>query len=429
MTKKSRTVLFLICLILFLIIAPLAIFYSQGYRFDFETKKITQTGGLFLKVIPKQVEVFVDGKLTKKTDFFFGSALIENLLPKKYRVSIKKERCLPWEKNLEIREKEVTEAKDIILFPEDPNLTILTKDVEDFWLSPDERKIVIREKGQPNWALKLYDLEKNVKSHLITDGDFYPKGVDLLTLDWSQDSKKISLEVGVREEIKYFTLELDKVPPVLSELKAPPGRTEDIVAEKIFNGEHYYLDNFGNLFRGKEKLTEKVFPVKAETDYDLEIFQNFVFLREEKTLYKFNSDSKSFEKFFEEINDLKISPDSKKMVYFSNQEVWVLFLKDVVSQPEKKAGERILIARLSEKIGDIFWLNNNYLIFNAGDKIKISEIDDRDRINIVDIAEIKKPPQESKLPTGQAEIFWNSLEKKLYVLSEGNLYRSKILLP
>ena len=103
MTKKSRTILFLICLILFLIIAPLAIFYSQGYRFDFETKKITQTGGLFLKVIPKQVEVFVDGKLTKKTDFFFGSALIENLLPKKYRVSVKKEGYLPWEKNLEIR--------------------------------------------------------------------------------------------------------------------------------------------------------------------------------------------------------------------------------------------------------------------------------------------------------------------------------------
>jgi len=83
MTKKTRTILFLICLFLFLLIAPSAIFYSQGYRFDFDSKKITQTGGLFLKVFPKSAEIYLDGKLKKKTDFFFGSILIENLLPKK----------------------------------------------------------------------------------------------------------------------------------------------------------------------------------------------------------------------------------------------------------------------------------------------------------------------------------------------------------
>ena len=425
MTKKSRTILFLICLILFLIIAPLAIFYSQGYRFDFETKKITQTGGLFLKVIPKQVEVFVDGKLTKKTDFFFGSALIENLLPKKYRVSIKKERCLPWEKNLEIREKEVTEAKDVILFPEDPNLTILTKVVEDFWLSPDERKIVIRE-GEQDWALKIYDLEKNIKSHLIGERDISKKGADLLNLSFSENSKEIFLEVGVAEEIGYFSLSLTEGPPILTEVDErsfisthrSARASEDFFILQAFNGDNYYLDNSGYLFKDKERLTQTPFSVKAETEYKLNIFPGYIFLSEGENLYLFSSELRAFEKFFEGLQDLKISPDQKKIVYFSNQEIWVLFLKDVISQPEKKAGERILIARLSEKIGDIFWLNSNYLIFNAGDKIKISEIDDRDRINIVDIAEIKKP-----------EIFWNGTNKKLYVLSEGTLYSLSVLLP
>jgi len=416
MTKRTRTVLFLICLFLFLLVAPAVVLYSQGYRIDFDSKKITQIGGLFLKVLPKQVEIFIDDKLKKKTDFFFGSALIENLLPKKYQVVIKKEGYLPWEKNLEIREKEVTEAKDIILFPGDPNLTILTKGVENFWLSPDERKIVIRE-GEQGWALKIYDLEKNIKSHLIEEGDISKKGADLLNLSFSENSKEIFLEVGMREELKYFTLELDKLPLVLKE-KVLPEPSKEIVTEFAQNGNLYYLDNSGNLFKNEEKLNRTAFPVKSETEYILDVFQDFIFLGEGQNLYLFSPESKSFEKFFEGLQDLKISPDQKKIVYFSNQEVWVLFLKDVISQPEKKAGERILIARLSEKIGDIFWLNSNYLIFNAGDKIKISEIDDRDRVNIVDIAEIKKP-----------EIFWNSTNKKLYVLSEGTLYSSSVLLP
>jgi len=124
MTKKVRTILFLIFLFLFLLIAPSAIFYSQGYRFDFENKTLTQTGGFFLKAGPKQVEIYIDGKLAKKTDFFFGSALVENLLPKRHKIEVKKEKYLSWEKTLEIREKEVTEVKDLVLFPENLNFNI-----------------------------------------------------------------------------------------------------------------------------------------------------------------------------------------------------------------------------------------------------------------------------------------------------------------
>ena len=131
MTKKTRTVLFLIFLTLFLLITPLAIFYSQGYRIDIDSKRITQTGGLFLKVIPKQAEIYLNEKLTKKTDFFFGSALIENLLPRKYKIEIKKEGYHPWEKNLEIKEKEVVETKNIVVFSENINFEILSKKIEN----------------------------------------------------------------------------------------------------------------------------------------------------------------------------------------------------------------------------------------------------------------------------------------------------------
>ncbi len=447
MTKRTRTILFLICLFLFLLIAPSIIFYSQGYRFDFDSKKITQTGGLFLKIEPKQVEIYLNGKLEKKTDFFFGSALIENLLPRKYKIEIKKEGYEPWEKNLEVKEKEVIEVKNIVLIPKNPNFSILTENVKEFWFSPDEKKIILSEKTETGWALKLYDLERNVKSHLvdeysfistsryarvIDEKDIYSKGADLLELEFSSDSKEIFLEVGVEEQLKYFTLEIDKVPPVLTERKIA-STPEDIVTSQVFNGENYYLDNSGHLFKNPiiakgederkfidygEKLTEKPFPIKAETEYKLNIFPENIFLRENKTLYLFSPNSKSFEKFFENASLLKISPDNKKMVLISDYEIWILFLKEITSQPQRKAGEQLFLVRLSEKIGDCFWLNSDYLIFNAANKIKIAEIDDRDKTNIADVAEFESP-----------EIFWNQVDKKLYILSGENLSQSGKLLP
>jgi len=417
MTKRTRTILFLVCLFLFLSIAPTAIFYSQGYRFDFETKKITQTGGLFLKAEPKQVEVFIDGKLKKKTDFFFGSALIENLLPKKYKIQIKKEGYYPWEKNLEIREKEVAEARKIVLIPENPSFSILDDKVKEFWPSPNEKMVVLKEADGDGWALKLYDLENGVKSHLIEEKDVYSKGADLLGLEFSPDSKEIYLNVGVKEQEKNFVLGLDKVPPVLTERKITP-QTEDIVTSQVFNGENYYLDSSGHLFKNEERLTEKPFPVKPETKYALEIFQNFLFLHEGQVLYQFNPDLKSFEKFFEPIKDLKISPDYKKIVYFSDYEIWILFLEKINDQPKRESRDKLFLIRLSEQIKDCFWLNSDYLIFNAANKTKIAEIDDRDRINVVDVAEFENP-----------KIFWNQFDKKLYVLSDSNLYQSERLLP
>ncbi len=413
----------MICLFLFLLIAPAAIFYSQGYRFDLNPpaggKKIVQTGGLFLKVSPKSAEIYLDEKLAKKTDFFFGSALIENLLPGKYKIEIRKAGFFPWQKDLEIKEKEVTEAKNIVLFPENINFEILSKNVGRYWFSPDEKKIIIYEKGaaeEPGWALKLYDLEKNLKSHLINKDDISPKSADLVNLEWSQDSKEIFLELGAQEKLKYFTLEFDKIPPALTEKAASPPPSEEVVASRLINGKLYLLDNLGHLSENGRRLTQKSFPVKSETEYDLEICQDFIFLREGQTLYQFNPDSKSFEKFFDNIKALKISPDDKKMVYFSDSEIWLFFLKESASQPKRKAGEKVFLIRLSEKINNSLWLNSEYLIFNAGKKIKIAEIDDRDRINIVDVGDFEKP-----------EIFFNQNYKKIYIFSNGELYASETL--
>ena len=151
MSKRAQKSLFFACLLIFFIVAPILVLYTQGYRFDLKERKITQTGGIFIKATPKQAQIYLDGQLSKTTDFFFGSALIENLFPKRYGIMVQKEGFYSWEKNLEVREKEVTEARNIILFPENTYYSSLAQNVQKFWFSPNGRRIVLKESKEDSF--------------------------------------------------------------------------------------------------------------------------------------------------------------------------------------------------------------------------------------------------------------------------------------
>lgn len=417
MTRKSRLILLLTCLFSFALIAPAAVLYSQGYRFDFKNKKITQTGGIFLKASPRQANIYLDGKLVKTTDFFFGSVLIENLLPGFYGIRVEKEGYSPWEKTLEVKEKEVNETKFITLIPAKNDFEILAKNVDNFWPAPDGKKIILQEPGTKGWSLKIYDTEKNLKSNLLGEKDVSLKGADLLGLEFTPDSKEIYLSVGSQEQEKNFSLKLDKIPPSLSARKIPEIFPNAITVKKINDNDVYYLDNFGFIFKtdsnfkGGTKINQIPFPVKQETEYQLDIFDNFLFLKEDKSLYLLEETADSFDKILDNVDNLNISPDKKKLAISANSEIWIFFLKDFLGQPSQKAGDKLFLLRLSQKIRDLFWLNNGYLIFSAEPDIKITEIDNRDKINAVNLAQFPDP-----------EIFWDDSSGKLYVLSQNNLY-------
>jgi hypothetical protein len=428
MNKKTRTILFLICFLIFILVTPLAVLYSQGYRLDFNPSegwiRISQAGGLFLKVTPRQVDVYVDDKLIKRTDFFFGSILVENLLPKKHKITVKKQDYHNWEKTLEIKEKQVVEIKNIILFPEQINVNLLSDKTEKIWLSLDQKKIISLEKEEQTWALKSYDLTRNIKSHLLDQADLAKQETEIINLIFSQDSKTVELEVGFKNNlnqeiyIKKFILEIDKEKPGLTEKTMSNDlaeNIENIVCYKIINNDLYYLDNSGYLFKNQEKLNQTSFPIE-EKQYSLEIFQEFIFLQEDETVYQFNSDQKNFEIFFEKINFFKISPDRNKLTFFSDYEIWLFFLKDDFGPPERKINQKLLLTRISDQIKDVSWLNDHYLIFIADNQIKVAEIDDRDKVNVVNLLNLETINQSGNFIKTAFSLF----DKKIYFLLENN---------
>jgi len=413
MTKKRRTLLFRMSLIMFILAAPAVVFYSQGYRFDFQEKRIVQTGALYFKTIPHNLEIFINGKLEKETSGLTGSALINNLLPKTYEVKIEKQGYYSWQKNLEVKEKHVTEAKNIVLFPKSREFELLGQNISNFWIVKEG--IITLELEDNTWELKLLELKKNIKSHLMSEKDIYSRGADFIGLELSKNPKEVYLNVGIKEQEKRLILNFDKFPPTIIEEKST------ILPKNVLDSDgNYYLDSLGYIFEkdSLSKVNGSPFIISKETGYELKIFNDYFFLKENKSLHLFDKDSETFQKIFDNVNEMKISPRSKNLAVVNGSELWILALEENIGQPRREVKEKIFLTRFSEKIDNLFWLNENYLIFTFKEKIKIAEIDNRDKINIIDLIEFPN-----------SKMFWDQASKNLYILTENNLYCLKNLLP
>jgi len=464
MTHRIRSILFLLFAVFFVIAAPSVVFYSLGWRVDFVNRRIIKTGAMYFKVWPKSADIYLNGKLKKKTDFFFGSALVENLIPRKYSVEVKKDGYQTWKKDLEVQENIATEEKNIILVPSHTVFNMLAQGIEKYFFSPDEKEIILMEKGKnsaPDWILEILDTDKNIKSHLIDGGKLSKSETELANLKFSPDSRTILLEIIAKATGKasYFVLDLQS-PSSFSPLNfltsgaediyfnpADPGKMfwlksgnlneiditngkssplalKNIVSFLTINNNTYYLDKSGFLFKDNpsfsqpEKLNTTPLALGGKEGYEIIAAGGKVFVRKDNNLYKLNLQTKKFDLISDSSKGQKISSDLRKVVYFNDNEIWVLFIEENLGQPRKEAGEKTFITRFSEKIDEVYWLTDDYLVFNSGNKIKIAEIDDRDRINIFDVGENNKP-----------DIFWSRISNKLYYSSENNLYVSEKLAP
>lgn len=464
---KRRTKIIFVLFILFFLITPTTIFYIQGYRINFNlsngAKIITKTGGFYFNIVtPKNVEIYINNRLKSKTNFFSNNIFLKNYLPKKYKIEIKKKGFHTWMKNLEVKEKYVTEIKNVVLIPENPNFLFLMKNIENYFFSPNKEKIIIKENLKNNWKLYLYNINDNTKNDLINEKDISKENINLIDLKFSNDSKKILIKTKINKKNKYyfFLIDLEKNSNAISLIYESNSNNDD-EQEIFFNPENsqklfileknnlfekdlkrktkikllekivtflssdkdiYYIDDSGFVFKtnfsfqNKEKINEIPFLLQDKQKYKINIFLEEIFIQDKNNLYLFNTNTKTFEKFFENYKEIKISPDFKKLAYFSDYEIWIMYLTTIQDQPPKIKGEKTFITRVSKKIGDVFWLNSHYLIYNSEDEIKIAEIDDRDKINIVDLIKYKSP-----------KIYWAGIYKKLFLLSENNLYSLKIL--
>ncbi len=118
LSKKARRLSLTIFFILFIIIGPLVLGYSLGYRFDGLSNPFTwiKTGGIYIHSDLSNVDVYKDGEFVKTTGFFIRNIFIQNLREESgYFFELHKDGYHSWIKTLPIREGFVNEAHALML--------------------------------------------------------------------------------------------------------------------------------------------------------------------------------------------------------------------------------------------------------------------------------------------------------------------------
>ncbi|MDP2946745.1 MAG: hypothetical protein Q8N88_01390 [Nanoarchaeota archaeon] len=449
--------------------------YCLGWRIDWTGRKIIEPGMLYLKASQKNADVYLEGIFQKKTDMFFGSILMENLMPKPYQVEIRKQGYHAWKKILGVNKRQVTEAKNVVLIPENPTLTEISKNIENMLLTPDNKKIITKEavdfedpktkKTVKKWALKSIDVKTNLKNHLFSQDDLDPKA-DLAGIEFSQNSENAIIKTKIGETFRYFIfdfetqkgipLKFEKYPEKIlfnpfdgkglllltlpekiikdkktfldiREMNIETGKISEplinnIVSADISNNNVYILDSAGFVFKTAPSLANmekiNIIPVKIkdDADYKLTVLREAVLLEENEALNILDEKIMSFKKISDSVQGFKLSPDSKQLLYYGNNNISILFLENKIDQPHKEAGENVLLNNFPENIKNAFWFTNFYVVLNNKNKVKIMETDDRSELNMVDIFEKENP-----------EIIW--ADNNLYILSGQTLSVSTNLLP
>jgi len=373
MTKKTRLIILLICVLFFLVITPSIVLYSLGYRVDFEQKRIVATGGVYLKVWPQPAEIFIDSKLGGKTNTFSGSVFVQNLLPKQHNVLIKKDGYFSYQKTLDVKEKEVVKLEHVVLFKENIPFELLKN---------DENSPFKKQEPDELFSIKNGNLYKN-----------------------SPDEKPLL---------------------ILKNLLAFKATENDI----IWLGIDGFLYNSDISGEKEQKLSSLPLKIDKKNSYKIEnIFEN-IFLFKNNELLLLSQKTKEFQNFHSPVKDIVISPDNQKILFYNDYEILFSFIWQLQNSENP---EKIFLNRFSEKIDNCLWLNNNYIVFTINGKIKISETDNKNNLNIITL------PEKLNLSDGTTidfankeenpEIHFNQQEKKLYVLTKDTLLSSEKITP
>ncbi|MDO8633362.1 MAG: PEGA domain-containing protein, partial [Candidatus Wildermuthbacteria bacterium] len=399
MTKRQRTFLFFTAAILFFATTPAVVLYSQGWRLDWDHKTLTHTGGLYVRVNPPRASVFLNDSFVKRTDFFFDSAFITNLLPGEYSLRVEKEGYIPWKKTLSVQSSQVTEAKEVILFPENIAFQTLFSSIKNMWPSPNASLYIFQKQiDSKNWELISWNSQNKKETVLLFETS---NNTSIENIAWSEDLKNVLVEISKNEKPRYLIWDLtgqetDACVRTPCDLDFITSSINKVIFSPINSKEVIF-----STLAGSSSVIQKANYITRQKSTALA--QDVIsFTAEGKKLLWLEEISNSVTLYLE-------SPDKKKLAFVNDSRLMVFFFE---------TKKQVLLGTFTKAPKSLSWLGNEHILFSSGESINVAELDARGTSNIVQLGTFKN-----------AELSWNPEQKSLFVLSEDKFLVSEKLLP
>ena len=294
--------------------------------------------------------------------------LISRLLPREYNIKILKDGFHSWEKQLPIHSRVVTEARNIFLIPLQPAINLAEVNLS-LNFSINSYFLI------PAEAKRLEQANTTIKNILAADS-FVFNGNKIFYLQPS-------------DYILYKT---------------------DIDG---FNKEQISLNS----------LPPDIYKIGISPD------QNFIFaIGKSNRLYLLGFGEKIFKLIEIGAKNAEFAPDNKKLLYYTDSELWVMYLEKILIQPYKETGEKELITRFAEKIKSAIWYSedNEHIIFVIGNTIKITELDGRGKRNTFDLLSAENFNSDN---WNNPQMFYSAKKELLYFIDNNKLYSVQLKTP
>jgi len=121
-----------------------SLFITYGYRYDFEQNEVIQTSVIDLCTIPGNANLYLDGSVygDSSCQKIFGIGLGGHTL------SVRKDGYYDWSKSLYLDDTNASLYSQVLLIPrpEFYTTTILEKNIDKVWISPNQSRLAVYEK-------------------------------------------------------------------------------------------------------------------------------------------------------------------------------------------------------------------------------------------------------------------------------------------
>jgi len=444
MRKKTRVIIFALCIVLFCVATPYIVLYSLGYRIDVTNKKIVGTGGIYVKAFPQGTDITIDSKISNKTGLFSNYVFVQNLLPGDHTVSVIKDGYHDYKKNLLVKENEATKLENVTLFKQKNDFVLLSDTIDNFFVAPNNHTILAITNHPKTIDFVIIDTENQQKQTVSLN---VINGI-VSNVAWSGDSKKALLQINTN----YFLLDTNsKVPTItlqklLAKAEQVSFNQQDILFikdKKLYSSSNttpiaptvlsyqkldqtiWYFASDGFLYaydiqsKTTQKVTLQAWSVKNAT-YRLIAFLGYTFLQEDQNLLQLNSSLGIFKKVYNPVKEVLLSSDGQKIAYYNDNTISY----ELLNSKE----DVVVLQKYPENIKNVYWVNNDYLIAGTENNIFIFEIDARGNVNTITLPKTITLDN-NNINIASPKVFFNQQDKKLYLLTNGKLLVSEKLVP
>lgn len=448
MLDKKFEIYLCFCVFTFFFLLGIVLFYSFGYKYNIEEKRIIRTGAIVIKTHPKEVDIYKNNFLYKNNktivNIFSDFVKIDNLKIGKYNIKIKKEEYFNWEKDVDVKGGIVTELKNIVLLKEKYNRKIVLNEIEknldenSIWINNRKDKIAYKKESKEKPSLNIFNFNEN-EEKIIVDFTRIPfsriKGeYNVNDVIFSEDDTKIILKITTVKKVMWYLIDMENknriysLTTVLSESKEIKNNwnfffgnslfyvknnilykfdysklssvriLENINSFLIQNGHIYYFNlNDNKLYSSDiDNLTniESVVIMPESFNSGLlakitKVNKNVYLIMSSSGKLYFINDRNKVNFINSSVKKANLFYNNERIIYSNDHEIWIYYIEKKVSQPVKKERTNELVTRFSRNISNIsLYKDEEHLFYKEGDALKFLEMDNRNKKNVFEIMKI-----------------------------------------